>query len=255
MNHLLLQQRNSGFFSDFNLITSGLLYFYKQNITPFNVSWNNWRYQNDKTNLFTKYFIELPDLQNYDVIHDVGKYSSIWKPVMDVEVFVELNKVLKFYNYFNNSIYKRAKETAENIIKEKFLGVHIRGTDCIQHRQYIPLETYYPFIENKIKQNNYKGLFVATDEESILQQLVKRYGTDVTYNKDIIRSPNEQPVHGEIYRNDKEKEKIAKDVILDGVCLSVCDEIIHTASNVIGYALSLNPYLKREQIDKDIPHH
>lgn len=256
MNHLLLQQRNSGFFSDFNLITSGLLYFYKQNITPFNVSWNNWRYQNDKTNLFTKYFIELPDLQNYDVIHDVGKYSSIWKPVMDVEVFVELNKVLKFYNYFNNSIYKRAKETAENIIKEKFLGVHIRGTDCIRHRQYIPLETYYTFIENKVKQNNYKGLFVATDEEYVIQELINRYGSKaVTYNKDVTRSTNKEPIHGGSHQTDEAKEKIALDVILDGVCLSMCEELIHTVSNVIGYALCLNPSLKTEQIDKDITHY
>jgi hypothetical protein len=102
MNHLLLQQRNAGFFSDFNLITSSLLYFYKQNITTFNVLWNNKRYQNDNSNLFTKYFFDLPDLKKYDITHDVEEFSNIWKPVMETQTFIELNNTLKSFNYFNN---------------------------------------------------------------------------------------------------------------------------------------------------------
>jgi len=255
MNHLLLQQRNEGFFSDFNLITSSLLYFYKQNITTFNVLWNNKRYQNDNSNLFTKYFFDLPDLKKYDITHDVEEFSSIWKPVMETPTFIELNNTLKSFNYFNNICFKQAKKIAETLIKEKFLGVHIRGTDSTQHRHYISIETYFPFIEEKIKQNNYKGLFVATDEESILEKLIQRYSSKaVTYNKNIIRSTDGSPIHGHLNRSDEEKEKIAFDVILDGVCLSMCEELIHTASNVIGYTLSVNPHLKREQIDKNNSH-
>lgn len=247
MNYLLLQERNSGFFSDFNLITSSLLYYFNNNISNFYVKWNNTRYQNNNENLFLKYFANIPELEHYDITHHVGEFN-IWKPIMDKNTFIEIHKAVKHFNYFENNNFINAKNLATNLIPSNTLGVHIRGTDCTQHRSSIPLETYFYHIEKKVKEGNFKKLFIATDEESALQSIIKRYGEkDVLYNKNIIRSLDGQPIHYDLNRDNK--EKLVEDVILDGVCLSMCDTLIHTASNVMGYTLTLNPHLPTEQID------
>ena len=57
MTHLLLQQRNSGFYSDFNLIVASLMYFYDNKIENFNVFWTNSLYKDSTTNILKNIFL------------------------------------------------------------------------------------------------------------------------------------------------------------------------------------------------------
>lgn len=260
MKLLIKQQRHSGFFSDFNLITGSLLHCYRNNIIDYNVVWNNWRYQVDQTkNLYNEVFSEQTIIETPDNILPVDAFDEvkIWTPFIfaDKSIFVELNNVLRHINYFKNSIYTKALDIAKTQINKCCLGVHARYTDSTQHRPYLPLANYFNAIELAVKNNkSINSLFVATDDENILEQIINRYGEKtVLYNKDIIRSSTGQGLH--LDPNFCYKHKLMEDVILDGVCLSLCNEIIHTASNVIGYSLMLNPECKSNQIDKHLPHY
>jgi hypothetical protein len=255
MKMLIKQQRNSGFFSDFNLIVSSLLYLYKNNISEYNFWWNNWRYQESpKINLFDIIFSEQPIIDNPDKITTVEEFDTIWKPIMEKSIYIELNKVLSHFQYFKNALYLNKISIAKNKIKSNCLGVHARFTDATIHRPHIPIQYYFDTVEAYVKQNNnIKSLFVATDDQKILEQFIKRYGIDtVQYNHNIIRSLDGQAIHADLYNPNK--HQLMEDVILDGICMSLCDTLIHTASNVAGYCFTLNPNLNSVQIDKHLPH-
>jgi len=251
-NHLLIQNCQSGFFSDFNLITSGLQYFYDNKITDFNVIWKNMRYQNDDSNIFEKYFFTNKPLEAFQNTIYAAQFGNLWAPVMDRSIFIKYHEVLKFYKYFDNTIFNSLKEESKKIIPKSTIGVHIRGTDCTRHRQFLNVDYYCQFIDKKLETNTYKNIFVATDEELLLNEIKLRY-PNLIFNENIFRSKDKNAVHNHLqYSN---KEKFALDVITDGICLSLCEEIIHTSSNVIGYVFMLNPQIKNEHIDMYLPHY
>lgn len=260
MKLLIKQQRHSGFFSDFNLIVSSLLHCYKNNITDYNIIWNNWRYQDDQTkNLYDDVFvrqtvIEMPDsILHVDALEEV----KIWAPFVfaNKSIFAELNNILTHIKYFENPIYNKMFDIAKVQINKCCLGVHARYTDSTQHRPYLPITDYFNAIETAVRKNkSINSLFVATDDEKVLEQIINRYGEKtVIYNKNIIRSTTGQGLH--LDPTFPYKHKLMEDVILDGVCISLCNEVIHTASNVIGYSLMLNPECRSNQIDKHLPHY
>ena len=56
MNCLVIENRTEGFFSNFNLIIGSLSSLHDSEIKNFYFQWNNPLYQDDKENLFDKYF-------------------------------------------------------------------------------------------------------------------------------------------------------------------------------------------------------
>jgi hypothetical protein len=252
MTHLLLQQRNVGFYSDFNLILASLLFYYKNEIEEFNVYWTNNLYQKHTVNLFDKYFFKNKKIcqfsNQFDIVQtaaDVG--YDVYKAVTSHNTFVELYNVLKHYNYFENEQYINCKQKCT--AQSNSLGVHIRGTDHIQHGQLLPLSYYFQEIDKKLKQNKRDVIFLATDEEKTIEQFALYYKDSVIYNQDIRRSNTDNAIH---YSRFKDKEKLIYDVMRDAISLSLCDEILITSSNVSAHAVTLNPSIQYSYIDKHI---
>jgi hypothetical protein len=252
MTYLLLQQRNVGFYSDFNLILASLLFYYKKEIEEFNVYWTNNLYQEHIANLFDKYFFKNKKIHQFsnqfDIIQtaaDVG--YDVYKAVTSHSTFVELHNVLKYYNYFKNEQYVNCKQKC--VTHSNSIGVHIRGTDHIQHGQLLPLSYYFQEINKKLEQNKRDVIFLATDEENIIEQFTAYYKDCVIFNQDIYRSKTNNAIH---YSGFKDKEKLIYDVMYDAISLSLCDEILITASNVSAHAITLNPSIQYSYIDKHI---
>lgn len=252
--HLVVQQRNAGFFSDFNLIVACLHYFYDNSIVDFNVYWTSDLYQTTKQNMFDEYFFKNKKIHQFsnqfDIIHDVGVLGgSLWTHINEHWKFEKSHEVLKFYNYFENSVYKKCKDKCTK--RNNSLGIHIRGTDHTQHGPLLDINEYYREIDKKLSNENYTSIFVATDELRILQACQQKYGDMVIYN-DVHRSNTQQAIH---LSNLPQKEQLAEDVLLDAISLSHCDDIIITSSNVSAYTLYLNPKIKHTFIDRHINYH
>lgn len=258
MNYLVIENRNEGFFSNFNLIVGSLSSLHDSEIKNFYFQWNNHLYQDDKENLFDKYFykqnieavaVKCPNSNKFKfdkTCTTVELAVHLFSFVTPIEVFKKMNSVLRIYNYFDNEIYKNCNKISAK--RPKTLGVHVRGTDHGKHGKLLTLNDYFSKIDEKLNYN-YNNLFLATDETKTVKAFTDRYGSLVFTNSEIKRSETAQGIH---FSNFTHKEKLATDVITDAISLANCEELIFTASNVAGHVLMLNPDIKHEQIDKHI---
>jgi len=252
--HFVLQQRNAGFFSDFNLIVACLHYFYDNSIVDFNVYWTNVLYQTAEQNMFDTHFFKNKKIHQFsnqfDIVHDVGTLGgNFWTHINEHWKFEKSNEILKFYNYFDNPIYRECKDAC--IKRQNSLGVHIRGTDHTQHGPLLDLDEYCREIDKKLDREKYTNIFIATDEQRILQACQQRYGDKIIYNN-VYRSNTQRAIH---LSDLQEKEQLAKDVLMDAISLANCDDIIITSSNVSAYTLCVNPEIKHTFIDRHISYH
>jgi hypothetical protein len=259
MSYLIVENRTVGFFSGFNLIAGSLNHIRENNIEKFYVVWQNPLYQEQNYNLFDKYFFQQQPVQEFterktafdlgiDIVRETEIRAEKEKEKLYSVPYQKLNKTLKYFNYFENAVYKSCKQSC--VFRTKSLGVHVRQTDHGYHGKLLTIEEYFNETDRKLE--NYENIFVATDENRIIQKFVERYGNRVFFNEDIIRSDNSDPVHLGKYL--QYREKLAGDVIKDAISLSMCDEIIMTSSNIAHYVFMLNPELKYSKIDWHIEH-
>lgn len=259
MNYLIVENRPEGFFSNFNLIIGSLNYLYDSKIDNFYFHWNNPLYQENSENLFDKYFfkqnieekLKKKSADSNEIVFDkiyttVDLGVHLFNFITPIEVYRKMNSILRFHNYFDNEIYKSCNVASAK--KEKSLGVHVRGTDHSRHGKLLTLEYYFSKIDERLN-NHYDNLFLATDENKIVNAFKHRYGDRVFTNQEIKRSDTMQSIH---YSNFPSKEKLVIDVMTDAASLANCDEIIITASNVSGYVLMVNPDIKYQQIDTHV---
>ena len=154
------------------------------------------------------------------------------------------DNIIKHFNYFENPYYQTLKSNCAK--RDNCLGVHVRGTDHWRHGPIVDLDTYFKFIDRKLFEESYTNIFLATDEVRVVQGFQSRYGDKVFTNDEILRSETADGIHLSGVPN---KEKLIEDVMLDAISLSLCDEILITSSNVSGYALTVNPFIKYTFID------
>lgn len=64
------------------------------------------------------------------------------------------------------------------------LGVHIRRTDNTASIEQSPIELFITAIDKEIDLNVDVSIYLATDDESVKQELKKRYGKRLIYVKD-----------------------------------------------------------------------
>lgn len=63
------------------------------------------------------------------------------------------------------------------------IGVHIRRTDNLESIQQSPIELFFTAIDKEIDLNADVSIYLATDDESVKQELKKRYGKRLIYVK------------------------------------------------------------------------
>lgn len=248
MRYLILENRHQGFFSDFLLIAGSLCRMYDNDIKEFNVIWKNPLYQTSDYNMFEKYFYKQEMYSDFNVkcnAHDLS--VGMFNFVTPIEIFQKLNIIMNHYGCFDNEAFIRAKN--DSVEKFNTLGVHVRRTDHARHGELLSDEYYFLKIDENLKSTDYDNIFLATDDSDVVAKFKNRYGNRIFCNEDITRSNGNIGVH---ISNQPNKEKLAYDVMRDGLSMSKCKKILMTASNVAGYALMVNPTIEYDQIDKHI---
>lgn len=248
MRYLILETRHEGFFSNFMLIAGSLCRMYDNNTREFNVIWKNPLYQTSDYNMFDKYFYKQEIYSDFNVkctAHDLS--VTMFNFITPVEVFHKLNMIMNHYGCFDNEAFIQVKN--DSVEKSNTLGVHVRRTDHARHGELLSDEYYFSKIDENLKNDNYDNIFLATDDFSVVLKFKNRYGNRIFCNEDITRLNGNIGIH---YSNQPNKEKLAYDVMRDGLSMSKCKKILVTASNVAGYVLVVNPSINYDQIDKHV---
>lgn len=153
-------------------------------------------------------------------------------------------------NYIQNmgfimSKYLSLNENTANYLSDEIemlnfdahtLGVHIRGTDYKKkyknHPSYVSPEMYYPYIDDAINNYGINSIFLATDDDEILQEFQNKYTDKVVYYKDVCRGNGTAGAHTTVNERKFHHYKLGLEVLRDMYTLAACEGLIAGISQV-----------------------
>jgi len=140
------------------------------------------------------------------------------------------------------------KEIVDSFVKEKFsknvLGVHIRATDKISEskigqRPQVQLEDYLYEIEQYLKINSKADIFVASDNNESIREIIRRFPNNKVLMSKCTRMQrysDKIPLHLSSFAGPQAGEE----ALIDCLLLSECSHILCTDSNLAAAALYFN---------------
>lgn len=131
-----------------------------------------------------------PELGFEDFFHVGGSGDYLYKPE-DIEAFSRINKkYIRFQPDVRERLEKDIIQLNQN--KEKYIGVHARGTDYKigykGHPAAITAEAYINAAEEAMADIGAGKVFLATDDKGILDAFIRHFGDKLLYFKDVVRS-------------------------------------------------------------------
>lgn len=200
---------------------------------------------NGNKNIWDYYFEQSKPIAD-EIIYATTKYegctNKIWRRSHLKRVHTKAVKHLKYSTTIQLLLNERKRTFPSSVI-----GVHIRKTDHATEVPPVSLEVYIDLLKNKISKRNYKNIFIATDDETIIKALYEKFSEITIISNTVTRSGDGQAVHkNEAFEN---KFQLGAEAILDAYTLSLCDEVILTNSNLSYCALYMNPFIKFQLVD------
>lgn len=247
--NICIGNSNEGFFAILRWIIDALYFCKRIGASPrILINSDSIYYDNNKKlNPFTYYFEDIECPSNCEgergIIHYNGRNGLLAELLNNTEDFYEysseyveqMSQVVREYLIFNNNTQQILTQYIEkNGICDSVLGVHIRGTDYKKHYKnhpiYIGPNDYYPVINKILLTEKYEKIYLATDDEEILQQMIKFYGEEkVIYSKSVHRVTGNVGSHFQNGSNGFEK---GLEVVADMYALSLCGGIVSGLSQV-----------------------
>jgi len=139
------------------------------------------------------------------------------------------------------------------------LGVQIRLTDMASNHNVKKFDAYVDKV-NKILKSNKKinQIFLATDDETIIQEFQQKVSVPVIFLPDIYRAtkdkPDLNPYDRYEYIRPNHRYLLGKEVILDVFILASCDYILKAdISSVSQLAVIFSKSIKKTYFMKDFP--
>ena len=254
--HVNVQEKNAGFFALVRRVLDALYFCDCFSLEPFITFSNDSLYYDvsmpQDRNVFDYYFEQpcFSDSNIFKTKRTVVKYA--WRNRLKAEALnkgdayqvseeyiVQMARIMKKYLHFNKETQKLIDEQLKlREVNQEVLGVHIRGTDyklnCRNHPRYIPPEAYYGYIDSALKEYGFKKIYIATDDEEILQQFLKRYGGEkVIFSQNNTRSSGTCGVHTAAGpKREHHKYLLGIEVICDMCTLAACGGILSGLSQV-----------------------
>lgn len=154
----------------------------------------------------------------------------------------EGSRLVQKYIKLKPALEKRINAFVDEHFKGNFvIGVHFRGTDKVKREaKPVPFEQVFKEIRSLISQlktKDYK-IFVATDEESFLQEVKREFKERVIFS-DARRSSDGRAVHFASAHS----YKTGEEAVIDCLLLSKTSYLLRTASNLSFCSGFFNPNL------------
>lgn len=133
---------------------------------------------------------EAYESENYWVIDDIlaikGSRDFFLKDYTDFYAVQDRRERFRKYVRFQDDFRKRIDAAASEMIDGHTLGVLVRGTDYknlkpMHHPRCISLEKILREIDDRLERGEYNKIFVATEDQEILDALKKKYGGKISY--------------------------------------------------------------------------
>lgn len=184
---------------------------------------------------FNYFEYELPHRELLD-----NTYLSDRKLVAGYEVTDEyLNQLAilcKKYFCFNDETKIKLEDDVCSMLKGKrTIGIHVRGTDfknCEKgHPTYVQWDQYISVVREILKQP-YDQIFLATDEEKVVEVFEKEFPGKIVYYVDVFRSSNGEAVHMQKNTRENNEYYLGWEILRDMYTLSCCDALVAGISQV-----------------------
>ena len=148
-----------------------------------------------------------------------------------------ISDLMKKYLRFNAETESKVCDVAKALIgDERTLGIHIRGADFKRHYDNHPnmvtIKEYAESVEETLKQENFKKIFLATDDSEAIKVFTEKFGDKLVYYTDVIRTSGDETVMKSQVDRPLHHYHLGLEVIRDSYTLSICDGLIAGLSNV-----------------------
>lgn len=159
------------------------------------------------------------------------------------------HKISEKYLRFNSNVLEQLKNCRDEIIEDKkCVGVLARGTDYSQFKPYYnpiqpSVEQMIPYIDKYMERYNCTHVFVATEDEAILEKLKQKYGPNLLF----VHQKRFGRVNSYLY-DTKEFEGIdTQELTLNYLkaiyCLSKCEGLVAgRTSGTVGACIMADSY-------------
>lgn len=125
--------------------------------------------------------------------HEMGKYNLMSQPLSTIKAFYRKNCRL------NKDVIARGEaiKVKYGIDFDKTIGITWRGTDCVTDgRPYMPIETYFPYIDDILEKEPNLRIMCTAEETEILNPLLAKYPQAFTIDE-FYSSPKGHPQNPE----------------------------------------------------------
>lgn len=175
----------------------------------------------------------------------------------NVHNFKRLGKIQQKYIHLKENVQAGIEEDIVALLgkEKKNLAVHIRGTDFKKefegHPAYLQESCYFDEIDKAIAKYGYEQIFLATDDQSIMDRMKEKYRGRVVSYKDAVRSRDGVALHFSNVEESGYKGQILLDVIRDVKTIAHCDGFISGLSNV-SFGARIEKFSQNRMFELDV---
>jgi hypothetical protein len=264
---LIIGGHNAGLYSIIHNVVGYLIYAKQKGYIPVIDYKNNKTFYHDKSydgNLWEEYFLQ-PSYVSLDdaylsknVLHTPLSFSHEYYPSSGLHVLENKKKTMEIHEIFKDNI-KYNKNTADyieeayrDITGKNLLGIYLRGTDynyAKGHAIQPNLQMIYEKIDYFFsKYKEIEGLYVSTEEEETLDNLIEKYGDLVYYQirPRVINFQEGQITPSFSFDGVSSKIKIGKEYLADIEVLSRLKFFLSGLSNGSAAVVEKNGFIFEE---------
>lgn len=157
-----------------------------------------------------------------------------------------LASIYRKYFRLNSRTQEYINDAIGNIIQdgEKFIGVHVRGTDFKNqfdgHPEFSGFEQFIEAAKDMIKKYKYDKIFLATEDEEALELFRNEFGNQVVFYKDCERAKGKSSI---ICNENVRPYNLGLQVLRDVYTL-VCSDVLICGLSQVSFAVQ---YIKNSR--------
>lgn len=250
-----------GFFGTLYYTLAALLLAEKRNLEPVIYYGDEYPYReispiNGTNNPFEYYFCSISNIPVDDVFksRNVLIYKDIHRFMIEIlhgcdyecyrfnEYYIqELGKICKKYLNLNKIVKEYIDSSIVKLLNgKKTLGVHFRGGDYKKKYQGHPVSAtpkeYIYYAKAAMEEMNYEQIFLATDDDSVLNLFKQEFGNIVKFYTGATRTDKDECVMYSKSTRMNNHYQLGLEVLLDSFTLAYCDGIVCGLSQVSNFA-------------------
>lgn len=258
---LIIRNRDSGFFSNFNLVLNNLYWrLGRDGIRAAIVDWRatartaQFPYASEEQeNLWLRFFEPLP-FENFPAARRESNFYALTN--ITSKFAYAAYKLNRRWRRDYHRLYRRyirvrpsVRESIDQIYRSSMaarycVGVHYRhpahDTECLY--PIPPPEVFIERARRMLPKTRPGAVFLATDLEPVVDAFRIAFGESLVIQPRVWRAKSAS--EKEVHRQGAPGLELGEQVLIDCLLLARCDAMLHVASNIATAAGYINPRLK-----------